>query len=150
MSTAPLQILIDGQCPLCRREGDFLLRLDRGRGRIALIDIAAPDFNPAQYNTTFDEAMARIHARAPDGRLITGLEVFRRAYALVCPPLGWLWAPTGWPGIRVVADAAYRWFARNRYRFRAADRCDSGRCDINRNAKASAPDAPSPPAIPTR
>ncbi len=128
-SIAPLQILIDGQCPLCRREGAFLLRLDKGRRRIALIDIASPDFDPARFGITLDAAMGRIHAVTPDGRLVAGLEVFRRAYPLVCPPLGWLWAPTGWPMLRIFFDALYRWFARNRYKFARRDNaCADDRC----------------------
>lgn len=129
--SGPMQILVDGQCPLCRKEGEFLRGLDRGRGRIAIIDIAAPGFDAASYGTTLEAAMGRIHALAPDGRLVTGLEVFRRAYALVCPPLGWLWAVTGWPGVRVFADAAYRWFARNRYRFGGMRACESCATDLS-------------------
>jgi len=58
--------------------------------------------------------MARIHGVLSDGSVVEGMEVFRRAYAAV--DLGWLLAPTRWPIIRPLADAAYRWFARNRLR----------------------------------
>lgn len=126
-----MKILIDGECPLCRREGAFLMRLDRGRGLVSLVDIAAPGFDPAPYGITIDQAMGRIHAVTPEGALITGLEVFRRAYRALNAPLGWLWAPTGWPGLRVLFDAAYRVFARNRYRFGGGRRqCEGGRCAV--------------------
>jgi predicted DCC family thiol-disulfide oxidoreductase YuxK len=124
-----MQILIDGQCPLCAREAAFLSRLDRGRGRLAMVDITAPGFDPARFGVTMEQAMGRIHAVAPDGSLLTGLEVFRRAYALVSPGLGALWSVTGWPLLRVGFDALYRWFARNRHRLTgrrgacAGDRC---------------------------
>lgn len=113
---APLEIeiLYDGDCPLCSREVEVLRRLDRGRGRVRFADIAAPDFEPARYGRTRAELMARIHGVLGDGTLVEGMEVFRRAYAGV--GLGWLLAPTRWRLLRPLADAAYRWFARNRLR----------------------------------
>ncbi|MBK7404058.1 MAG: DUF393 domain-containing protein [Phycisphaerales bacterium] len=119
-----MQILIDGACPLCRREGRALMRLDRGRGRLVLVDIAAPGFDPSVYGKTLDELNARIHGVSPGGEVYSGMEVFRRAYGRV--GLGWLWAPTGWPVLRPVCDAFYRWFARNRYRL--TGRCEDGTC----------------------
>lgn len=119
-----MQILYDGACPLCRREAAAMLRLDRGRGRLAMVDIATPEFNPAAYGKTLDELNARIHGVTPEGELLVGMEVFRRAYARV--GLGWLWAPTGWPVLRPICDACYRWFARNRYRL--TGRCEDGTC----------------------
>ena len=59
--------------------------------------------------------MARIHGVLPDGTVIEGVEVFRRAYAAV--GLGWLIAPTRWPGCRRLTDLAHRIFARNRLRW---------------------------------
>ena len=41
--------------------------------------------------------------------------VFRQAYALV--GLGWLLAPSGWPGLGWLADAAYGLWARWRLPF---------------------------------
>ena len=125
----PLQIklLYDGQCPLCSREIRFLERLDRGRGRIQFEDIAAPRFDPGVYGLDASQVMARIHGVLPDGTVIEGVEVFRRAYAAV--GLGWLLAPTRWPGLRGLADRAYRAFARNRLRWTGrASACEEGRC----------------------
>lgn len=122
-----IQVLHDGDCPLCAREIAFLQRLDRGRGQIAFEDIAAPGFDPRVYATDHAALMARIHGVLPDGSLIEGVEVFRRAYAAV--GLGWLVAPTRWPGLRRLADAAYRAFARNRLRLTGrAHSCEDGTC----------------------
>lgn len=110
-----IKMLFDGDCPLCTREVEMLRRRDRGRGRIVFEDIAADDFEPARYGLDAETLMARIHGVLPDGRVIEGVEVFRRAYAAV--GLGWLWAPTRWPGLRRLSDAAYRVFARNRLRW---------------------------------
>lgn len=121
-------ILVDGECPLCRKEAAFLRKLDRGRGRLAIIDIAAPDFDASRYGRTFDQLMGEIHGVLPSGSLVTGVEVFRRAYAAV--GFGWLLAWTAWPGLRWVSDQAYRWFARNRLRW-TGRRCEDGRCKVS-------------------
>lgn len=108
-----IKVLYDGDCPLCLREIRFLRARDRA-GRIAFEDIAAPDFDPARYGLDRRAVMARIHGVLPDGRLVEGVEVFRRLYEQV--GLGWLLAPTRWPVLRPLFDAAYRTFARNRLR----------------------------------
>jgi predicted DCC family thiol-disulfide oxidoreductase YuxK len=74
-------------------------------------------------------AMARIHGVLPEGTVVEGLAVFRRVYAAV--GLGWLMAPTRWPGLRRLAEWGYRIFARNRLRWtgRASD-CESGSCRV--------------------
>jgi predicted DCC family thiol-disulfide oxidoreductase YuxK len=131
MSTATVEpeitVLFDGDCPLCVREIDMLRRLDRSRGRLGLRDIATPEFRAAEHGVSHATLMARIHGVLPDGRLIEGVEVFRRAYAAV--GLGWLVAPTRWPLLRPLFDAGYRWFARNRLRLTGReDVCAQDRC----------------------
>jgi predicted DCC family thiol-disulfide oxidoreductase YuxK len=123
-----VKVLYDGECPLCSREIRFLEKRDRGRGRIAFEDIAAPGFDPARYGLDAERVMARIHGVLPGGTVVEGVEVFRRAYAAV--GLGWLVAPTRWPLLRGLADRAYRVFARNRLRWTGrAAACDEGRCE---------------------
>lgn len=124
-----ITVLFDGECPLCAREIAMLRRLDRGRGRIGFDDIAAPGFDAGRYGARPDALMARIHGALPDGRLLEGMEVFRRAYAAV--GLGWALAWTRWPVLRPLADAGYRWFARNRLRLTGRDgECAGGRCAL--------------------
>lgn len=123
------KLLYDGECPLCLREVRLLERLNRKGGRLALEDIAAPDFDATRYGRTFDELMGQIHGVLPTGQLVTGMEVFRRSYAAA----GWgaLVGFTGWPVLRPVFDAAYRWFARNRLRLTGRSHvCESGRCAV--------------------
>jgi predicted DCC family thiol-disulfide oxidoreductase YuxK len=116
-----IRVLYDGDCPLCSREIRFLERRDRGRGRIQFEDIA----HPAR------EVVARIHGVLPDGSVVEGVEVFRQAYTAV--GLGWLMAPTRWPGLRRVADLAYRIFARNRLRWTGRESsCEAEKCEIVR------------------
>ena len=123
-----ITLLVDGACPLCKREISLLRWLDRGRGRLAFDDIAAPGFDPSRYGRALDELMASMHGALPDGSLVTGMEVFRRAYAAV--GLGWLFAPTGWPIVGRLFDLLYALFARYRLTItgRGAASCDAGRC----------------------
>ena len=123
-----IEVFHDGACPLCRREIALLRKLDR-RGRIRFTDIAASDFDAAATGRSLDELLAEIHGRLPDGRWVTGVEVFRRLYAAV--GCGWLVRPTRWPGVRHALDWAYRRFARNRLKW--TGRCTAdGACDIGR------------------
>ena len=118
-----VQVFFDGACPLCTREVAFLRRRDRHR-RIQFTDIAAVDFDSLSYGKTMDALMAEIHARLPDGRWITGVEVFRRLYSAI--GLGPLVAVTRLPGLSQALDVAYRVFAKNRLRF--TRRCEDGVC----------------------
>ena len=111
MNNWRFKLLYDGDCPLCRREARFLQRRNR-KGWLAFEDIAAPGFDPAAYATTHEELMGVIHGVFPDGRTVNKLAVFREAYRAI--GLGWMLAPTAWPGLRWLADRGYEWFARNR------------------------------------
>jgi len=107
------KLLYDGACPLCLREVHFLQRRNRA-GRLAFQDITAPGFDAAAYGATQEELMAVMHGVFPDGRVVRRVAAFREAYRAV--GLGWLLAPTGWPGLSWIADRAYGVFARNRIR----------------------------------
>jgi predicted DCC family thiol-disulfide oxidoreductase YuxK len=124
-----IRVLYDGDCPLCSREIRFLERRDRGRGRLQFQDIADPAFDPGAYGVESRDLMARIHGVLRDGTLVEGVEVFRQAYTAV--GLGWLVAPTRWPGLRRLADLAYRIFARNRLRWTGrASGCQEEQCRV--------------------
>lgn len=131
-----IRVLYDGECPLCSREVRLLQRLDRGRRQIQFEDITRPNFDPTVYGLDARQVMARIHGTLPDGSVVEGVEVFRRAYAAV--GLGWLVAPTRWPGLRHLTDLAYRVFARNRLRWTGRESaCEDGSCEIARSAEVS-------------
>lgn len=156
MSAAPFTILIDGQCTLCRREAAFMNRLDRGRGLLRIVDITPPDFDPAALGTTTDAVMGQIHGIAPDGTLLRGMEVFRRAYGAVGKR--WLLAWTAWPVARPIVDRVYLWFARHRVRISSIvaralgerdPACDSGRCAIQPAATASPSRSSTPSSTPS-
>ena len=105
------KLLYDGECPLFRREARFLQNRNR-HSQLAFENIAAPGFDPAVYHTTREELMGVNHGVSPDGRIVKKVEVFREADRAI--GLGWLLAPTDWPGLRWLADRGYEWFARHR------------------------------------
>lgn len=113
MTGQPLKILYDGACPLCRREVQWLKRRDR-RGQLALEDISVPGFDAAAYGLTEEEVSTVLHAVRADGTVVRRMEAVREAYRAV--GLGWMIAPTSWPGVRWLADGAYKLFARHRGR----------------------------------
>ncbi|UCD74264.1 MAG: DUF393 domain-containing protein [Phycisphaerales bacterium] len=122
----PFRLFFDGECPLCSREARFLKRLDWRRGRLEFVDITSEDFDATRYGRSKADFVAVIHGLPADGPMVTGMEVFRRAYAAV--GLGWVLAPTAWPVLRTACDQAYSWFARNRLRLtRRGGRC-AGHC----------------------
>jgi predicted DCC family thiol-disulfide oxidoreductase YuxK len=129
MSPWRFKLLYDGECPFCRVEAHWLSRLDR-HGRVALEDIAAPDFDPARYGATLPELMGALHGVLPDGRKVTGVAAFREAYRAM--GLGWVVAPTGWPVLRQLFDLLYVVFARYRVRLGGlfGRRCAAGRCAV--------------------
>ncbi len=124
-----VKLLYDGACPFCRKEVEWLQRWDK-RNALALDDISATDFDAAKYGLTQATVDGTIHAIMPDGRIIKGMQVFRQIYAAV--GLGWLLAPTGWPVLKPVFDAGYRWFARHRHRLarRTVSDCDVSTCRV--------------------
>jgi len=113
----PLTVFYDGACPICSLEMDELRVRDRA-GRLVLVDIAAPGFDPAASGATLGALNAEIHARTADGRMLRGVEVLRLAYAAV--GLGALLQPTAWGPVKPLADAGYRLFARHRRRISSA------------------------------
>ena len=118
-----LEVFYDGDCPLCRREMEWLRWFDRRRS-ILFTDIAAEAFRPEAAGKSYGDLMGEIHARQRDGLWITGVEVFRRLYqAAGFGPLIWL---TRCPGISHLLDWGYLVFARNRLRL--TGRCATGIC----------------------
>lgn len=106
-----VEVFYDGDCPLCLREINMLRRKDK-QDRIRFTDIAAAGFDPGQFGLDMPTMMAEIHGRLPDGRFITGVEVFRHLYTAVGFPR--LVAMTRWPVVRQGLDVAYSVFAKLR------------------------------------
>ena len=105
-STWQINLLYDGECPLCVREVNFLQRRDAGRGLVKFTDIASPDYRAdANGGVDYETAMGRIHAVLADGTVIKNIEVFRVVYEVL--GMGWIYAVTKLPLIGHLADALY-------------------------------------------
>lgn len=101
-----IELLYDGECPLCMREVNFLRKQDAGRGLVAFVDIADDDYTPEDHGgIDFETAMGRIHAVLPDGTVIKNVEVFRSVYEIL--GIGWVYAVTKLPVIGSIVDKLY-------------------------------------------
>jgi predicted DCC family thiol-disulfide oxidoreductase YuxK len=111
MPSWQFKVLYDGDCPVCRREMEWLKRRDRA-GHLALEDISALGFDPGKYGLSSDEVTRVLHGVTWNGTVLRGMDAVRKAYKTV--GLGWLVAPTRLPLVRPVSDYLYRMFARHR------------------------------------
>lgn len=120
-----VEVFFDGECPLCVREIGLLRRLDAQQSRIRFTDISSPSFVVAELGISYRALMERIHARLPNGELVTGVEVFRRLYGAV--GFRRLVALTRWPVVAPLLGVAYELFAKNRLRL--TGRCTPELCE---------------------
>ena len=75
--------------------------------------------------------MQRLHVVRPDGRVFAGAEAVARSMTLL-PVVGWLAFLYYVPGVRQLAEAAYRIVAKNRYRIAGrTGECDGGTCSLH-------------------
>ncbi len=103
-------LFYDGECPLCRREVDWLCR--RAPTAVRPIDIAAEGFDAADYGLNKADVHRELHGIKPDGTVTTGMDSVREAYRVI--GLGVLVAFTKYWPFRPVTDWAYQRFAANR------------------------------------
>jgi predicted DCC family thiol-disulfide oxidoreductase YuxK len=109
----------DGGCPLCRREVAHYRRLDR-EGRVDWLDIHAQPEVLAEIGVSPAQAMERLHARDPEGRVHVGAP----AFAVVWDALPYYrWLARLVRGLRLLPllDWAYTRFAAWRFRRRCAE-----------------------------
>lgn len=104
---APLTVLYDGTCPLCRREIGIYRNLQPDTPvRFADVSDLALPLPPG---TTREQLLARFHVRAGDGRLLGGAQAFLALWAAL-PGSRWL-APIGrLPGAAWTMERVYGLF----------------------------------------
>lgn len=71
----PLQVFYDGSCSVCATEVERYGRKDRD-GRLMLMDISAPGFDPAPFGISLADFMYQMHAIDRSGRVFRGVEAF--------------------------------------------------------------------------
>jgi len=108
-----INLLYDGDCPLCLREVNFLQKKDAGRDIVKFTDIADLNYRPEENgDIDFETAMGRIHAVRADGSVVKNVAVFQEVYDAL--GIGWLYAPTKWPVIGPVVNKLYDLWADKR------------------------------------
>ena len=130
----PLQIFYDGSCSVCATEVERYGRKDRD-GRLILVDISAPGFDPAPFRTSLAEFMYQMHVIDRSGRVFRGVEAFWAIWQAfpsstllgLCGKLIML------PLVNPAARLCYRMFAGVRgYLPKRRNSCSSGSCRIGR------------------
>lgn len=80
-SKSILELLYDGECPICKREICILQKKDSQK-TIKFIDISSKEFSPIEHkNIDYNTAMSQIHAIDSTGNLLVGIPAFAAVYA---------------------------------------------------------------------
>ena len=105
---APLEILFDQQCPLCRREVRWL-RSHSTASQLAFTDISSADFDLASTGRSLEELMGNLHARTAAGEWLVGMDAIRGMYRGA--GFGRYVGVTEWTVLNRIFNLAYRAFA---------------------------------------
>ncbi|AYQ43389.1 thiol-disulfide oxidoreductase [Burkholderia aenigmatica] len=139
MDSSELVLYFDGRCPLCVAEIKRLGARD-ARQRLAFVDIAAPGFDPAPLGVDLPALNRELHARLPDGRMLTGVDRILAAHALTGHR--WLVRLLRVPVVRRVLAPLYRRLAHNRHAvsrwlgYHGEAQCDGAACGSGRGRAA--------------
>lgn len=111
-SKTAVELLYDGECPICKREICMLQKKD-SQAEVKFIDISTENFSPLDHhNVDYKTAMSQIHAIDSKGDLLVGISAFVAVYArcqlLVTSTFLRL------PFIRTFLNPLYTLFAKNR------------------------------------
>ncbi len=114
----PPTVYFDGDCPVCSRE-IAMYRRQPGAEGLNWVDVAtcaAPKLGPDLQR---EAAMARLHVRRADGRLVSGARAFTEMWRAM-PRWAWLGRLMGsGPGL-LLLEAGYRAFLLLRRSWRTA------------------------------
>jgi predicted DCC family thiol-disulfide oxidoreductase YuxK len=100
-----VHILYNGACPVCRAEIHHYRKASDKAGAAMRFE----DFNTVDLETwrmTEDQAARRLHARLPDGRIVSGVAAFALIWERL-PRSHWLARLVRLPLINPVAELAY-------------------------------------------
>jgi predicted DCC family thiol-disulfide oxidoreductase YuxK len=115
-------LVYDGHCNFCRRQASRLTGLSGGRLKLESFHDPGVLERYGLSRAACEEAMQLV---LPDGRVFSGAAAAAQAFRLN-PLLAWLSLFYAIPGLKQIADAVYRWVAKNRFRF--GGRCTDGAC----------------------
>jgi predicted DCC family thiol-disulfide oxidoreductase YuxK len=131
----PLRIFYDGACSLCATEVDRYGKMDQA-GRLILVDISVPEFDPAPYAIDRADFIYQMHAIDSTGRVYRGVEAFWAIWQAfpASTLLGLLGMLITLPPLNPLARLCYRGFARiRRYLPKRRHDCTTGSCRIDRD-----------------
>lgn len=118
---AVLTLYYDGG-PVCTREIGFYQR-GRGAEQINWVNLAACDDAALGSDLSREVAYARLHARLPDGTLLSGARAFAVLWGAL-PAFGFVGRVAALPGVVHGLEIVYRGFLRLRRLWRRdADTC---------------------------
>jgi predicted DCC family thiol-disulfide oxidoreductase YuxK len=120
MSETPTSctVFYDGGCPLCRREIAHYQR-QNGAGAVQWVDVSACDAAALGADLDRGAALARMHLREADGRLVDGAAAFVGIWRRL-PAYAWLARAAQWPLVLRAMDLGYTLFLRLRRLWRPA------------------------------
>jgi len=130
--SASLEVLFDGQCPVCSREV-LWLQSHSTPSEVAFRDISSADFDPAPTGRSLAELMGSLHARTADGEWLVGAASLRAMYRAA--GFRRLVAVSEWPVIAQILDLSYRLFAALRPYLRVPSNNNVG-CETRCSARA--------------
>ena len=133
----PLHVFYDGSCSVCATEIERYGRKDHA-GRLILVDISAPDFDPAPFGISLAEFMYQMHAIDRSGRVFRGVEAFWAIWQAFPSStlLGLCGTLISLPLVNPLARLGYRIFAGLRgYLPKQSNDCSSGSCRIGRGPR---------------
>lgn len=130
----PITVFYDGACIVCSTEVLHYFRQDHA-GRLIIVDISAPDFQPQQYGISLQDFMFELHAIDRLGRVYTGVEAFWAIWQAF--PAATLYGMLGviitLPLVNPLARLCYQGFARiRRYLPKRRQTCENGHCRIGK------------------
>ena len=106
-----LTVYYDASCAVCAFEVDAL-RVRAPASRLRCVDISAPGFDAAAHGFAQRDLDAALHVVDAAGAVTRGVDALALVYRVA--GLGALFAPLALPGVRLLAAAGYRAFARHR------------------------------------
>lgn len=101
-------VYFDGGCPVCSREIAMYQR-QPGADRMNWVDVSRCEASALGSGLSREAAMARLHLRQPDGRLVSGAAAFTGMWRQL-PRWAWLGRLMGTGPTLWLLEAGYRFF----------------------------------------
>lgn len=80
-SKTQLELLYDGECPICKREV-CILQKKEAQTKMKFTDISSKKYSPLDHrNIGYNRAMSQIHAIEEKGNILVGIPAFTAVYA---------------------------------------------------------------------